>query len=85
MTNPTTATDTATEFQVGATYTTRFACDADSHLAYTVVKRTKKFITIEDHHGDTNRVGVTVGCDGAEYAFPTGKYSMAPIIRADRQ
>lgn len=70
-------------FTVGETYTTRFACDADSRLAYTVVKRTAKFITIRDHHGHTVRVGVKTGFEG-EYALPQGAYSMAPVIRANR-
>jgi hypothetical protein len=69
-----------TSFQTGETYCTRSMCDWDCIFKFTVVKRTAKFITIDDGHS-TKRVGVTV-VDGVEYAKPYGNYSMCPVIRA---
>lgn len=70
-------------FAVGTTYTTTLACSSTTRLVYTVLKRTAKFITIEDHHGEVRRVGVKTD-DQGEWALPDGNYSMAPTIRAAR-
>lgn len=70
-------------FKVGKTYTTRFICDADSILRGTVTKRTAKFVTFEVENFGTKRVGVRTW-DGDEVCSPLGRYSMAPIFRADR-
>ena len=70
---------TTTTFQVGATYSTRFICDHDSILSITIAKRSKCFLTT------TERKRVKVYEDnGVEYCYPTGIYSMAPIVRADK-
>lgn len=82
MNTTTTATKTET-FQVGTTYTTRFATDATSVLSYTVTRRSAKFVTLTDAFGDTVRVGIKTDERG-EWALPQGTYSMAPVIRADR-
>lgn len=73
----------AASFKVGTTYSTRFACNADTKISFKVVRRTAKFITVEDDRGNTNRVGVKTDGEG-EWALPTGSYSMAPVIRASR-
>ena len=78
-----TTTSTAT-FEVGTVYTTRFATDAESVLRFRVVRRSARFVTVEDLvDGATARVGVKIR-DGVETALPLGSYSMAPVIRADR-
>lgn len=71
------------KFEVGKTYTTRFATDADSVLRGTVVKRTAKFVTLDMGHFGMKRVGVRVW-DGDESCSPLGRYSMAPVFRASR-
>lgn len=71
----------ATTFRIGATYTTGEGHDYVWH--FTVTARTAKFITLVDKYGDTSRVGV-YSFDGIEHALPLGRYSMAPIISADR-
>jgi hypothetical protein len=68
-------------FEVGKTYSTRSACDYDCVFSYTVVKRSAKFITVRDKFGKGTRCGVSEW-NGAESAFPEGRYSMAPSIQA---
>ena len=70
-------------FQVGHTYRTRSACDWDCIFSYTVVSRTAKFLTLDDGY-QVRRVGVRVW-DGRETASPEGRYSMSPLITADRE
>ncbi len=78
-TNTTTATHT---FQIGESYNTG-RC-GDYVWSFTVIARTAKFITIQDDDdARTYRVGIWVS-DGVEKALPLGRYSMAPVIFADR-
>ena len=73
------------KFEVGQTYKTRFTNDSNFTLTFTVIKRTKKFITIvDDSTGEIKRVGVII-LEGKEWAYPMGKYSMAPMINAERK
>lgn len=84
-------------FEVGNVYECRSACDYDCVFSWRVTARTEKFITVEDLTlGKTKRVGVSIMETGAyddngqyytylaEYAYPNGHYSMAPVICADR-
>jgi hypothetical protein len=71
-----------TKFQIGKTYITRLACDLDCILQFTIVKRTDKFITFTDWQGKQSRAGV-FQIDQVEHCFPTGRYSMAPVISAN--
>jgi len=66
-----------TQFQVGQSYSTRSACDADCKIGTQIIKRTAKTVTVAS--GKTYRVTVY---DGVECFRPLGNYSMAPIIRA---
>jgi len=77
-------TATATQFEVGQTYTTRSACDYDCIFIFTVIKRTAKFITVVDKFERETRCGVKTW-NGVECAYPMGQYSMAPVISADRK
>lgn len=70
-------------FEVGQKYVTRFACDADTKIYVTVVKRTEKMITVKDDNGRTySRKLIT--SYGREM-FRTASYSMAPMFSADRK
>lgn len=75
-------------FQVGTSYTMRFVGDANATVAFTVVARTAKTVTIEAPGVPTKRVGVRSSglfADAAvESCYPLGRYSMAPVLRADR-
>jgi len=71
-------------FEVGKTYTDRSIGDHNCIFSFTVVRRTAKFITLDEVQGDKNkRVGVQVW-EGVETAKPFGTYSMCAVIRADR-
>lgn len=79
----TTTTTTITTFQIGETYTTGAA--ADYVWEFTVIGRTAKFLTLLTEDGETIRVGCSISpYDGVEKALPLGRYSMAPVISADR-
>lgn len=69
------------KFVAGAMYQGRLIGDADSVIRLTVSKRTEKTITTSE--GKSLRVALTH--DGCEFVRPCGRYSMSPIIRADRQ
>ena len=73
-------------FTTGNIYTAQSACDSNCVWSFIVIKRTAKFITIQDvtfpERPDEKpvRVGVKTGNDG-EWAMPMGTYSMCPVIR----
>lgn len=73
-----------TAFVPGKTYRLTFIGDSNLHVAYRVVKRTAKFITITDGT-DTIRCGVKALYDGVEYCLPFGSYSMSPSLAADKE
>lgn len=74
------------KFEIGKTYSTRSACDWDTIFSYTVIARTEKTVTLEDKHGHVSRRGVKPDYDGvAEACYPEGRYSMCPLIKADRE
>jgi hypothetical protein len=72
----------AVRFEVGKTYTCRSICDHDTIYSFTIIARTDKRITFEQHGKRTTR-GVSV-YDGVESCKPHGSYSMCAVIRADR-
>lgn len=77
-------TQNAMMFEVGNTYVMGWIGDSELKTPFIVVKRTKCFVTLQDV-----RTGETVRCktyfyNGVESCQPTGNYSMAPILRADK-
>lgn len=74
------------KFEIGKTYSTRAACDWDTIYSWTVIARTAKTVTLEDKHGHVSKRGVKADYDGiAEACYPDGRYSMCPVIKADRE
>lgn len=73
-------TNETIKFKVGETYATRSASNHDCIIRFKIVKRTAKFITVEER-GETSRRGVYVH-DGVEHCKPNGTYSMCAIIDA---
>jgi hypothetical protein len=67
-------------FEAGKTYTGRYITDSDSIHRMTVAKRTEKQITTSEG----KRLKVHTDEQGDEYVYPHGRYSMAMIIRAER-
>jgi hypothetical protein len=70
------------KFEIGKTYTTRSIGDYDCIYSFTVIKRTEKFVTVENRFGEVVRRKVKM-VDDVEW-FIDGNYSMAPIFRADK-
>ena len=71
------------QFEIGKTYTTGES--RDYVWRFTVISRTKKFITVVgDFHNsnESKRIGVRE-VRGVECATPLGSYSMCPYIFAD--
>jgi hypothetical protein len=67
------------KFEIGKTYFTRSICDHDMIITITVASRTAKRIKTTE--------GKTLGVseyEGIEQVRPWGRYSMCPVIGADR-
>jgi hypothetical protein len=77
---------TATElkaFEVGRTYSCRSICDYDCVWTYTIVARTAKTITTAC--GKTFRIISKLSeATGVEKVFPQGRFSMCPVLSADK-
>ena len=69
------------KFEVGKSYYYRFACNYDTVVTVTVVKRTAKTITIDDDGEKLTRKIYIL--DGAEHVA-IAHYSMAPTLDATR-
>nr|DAS01072.1 MAG TPA: hypothetical protein [Caudoviricetes sp.] len=72
---------TVKTFEVGKRYFMRSACDHEIMWVYTVISRTKKFVTLQDDKGRVRRRGVYV-YHNEEHANPLGTFSMAPVLAA---
>jgi len=75
-------------FEVGKTYGCRSVCDYDCVWLFTVLKRTDKTITVMED-GEVNPRSLRINSvasnyRGAESVYPLGKYSMCPILSADK-
>lgn len=76
-------TNTVTAFEVGATYFCRSICDSDCIFSFEIIKRTDKTVWIKSaSRTKARRVRVW---DGVECIDPHGRYSMSPILSADRK
>lgn len=73
---------TVKTFEVGKRYFMRSACNYEVVWVYTVISRTKKFVTLQDDKGRVRRRGVYV-YRNEECANPLGSFSMAPVLAAD--
>lgn len=75
-----------TNFQAGATYGFRFINDSSTVHEITIIRRTTKSVWIADPHDATATVrrGIRVH-NGVERIDPHGRYSMAPVLSADRE
>jgi hypothetical protein len=75
------------EFKVNGTYSTRSICDHNCIWTFTVLKRTKSTITITDGKKvKTCRINKKYSeYNNAETIFPLGKYSMCPVLSADKE
>lgn len=68
-------------FEVGKRYFMRSACNYEAVWVYTVISRTKKFVTLQDDKSRVRRRGVYV-LNNEERTNPLGTFSMAPVLAA---
>lgn len=76
------------KFEVGKTYCTEFACDSNLVISAKCVKRTASTVTMvtKMYGAKTYRImRESALFFGAEAIRPYGRYSMAPIIDANRE
>jgi len=76
------------KFETGKTYTTRLIGDSNLRFDFEVLGRTAKTMVIGElcmgnAVRSVKRVKIRVD-NNVETALPMGRYSMAPVIRADR-
>lgn len=71
-----------TSFKVGLTYAARSPGDYNCIFTFPVLARSAKSITIRAHGKEVRR-GITAR-DGVETVAPLGRYSMSPILCADK-
>lgn len=69
-------------FTVGIEVKSRSVCDHDCIFSATVTKRTAKMVTFAGTMLEPKTCKIHVDCDGNEFAFPYGQYSMAPVFKA---
>ena len=70
-------------FIAGRSYSTASACDHNAIFQYKVISRRLTTITIIKE-GKEKRCKIYTDDHGVEYFLPEGKYSMCPVIRANR-
>jgi len=70
------------KFEVGKEYSCRSICDSNCIFRYTIVSRTDKTVVISSNDGDGKQRKKIFITDGIEWIYPSGFYSMCPIIRA---
>lgn len=81
----TTIDDTSTDFRLGATYWHAFAGDSAARVVWAAVARTRCFVTLRNVADPQDCVRCRVRrIDGVEQCEPMGRYSMSPILRANR-
>lgn len=73
-------------FEAGKTYTCRSVCDHDTVFSWDCIKRTAKTLTLKKSNtafskNESFRVKIYTDSEGNEYALPSGRYSMCPVIR----
>lgn len=75
------------KFEIGATYTMNSPCMHDCVWSFTVKARTAQTITLAYGEKETIRCRINREISeyrGAESVYPLGRYSMAPILSADK-
>lgn len=74
------------KFEVGRSYYMTSICDSDFVLLYTVTARTAQTITITDGKkvSKCRILKADSAYCNAETVMPFGRYSMSPVLHADR-
>lgn len=75
----------AKKFEIGKSYSMHSPCDTECIWTYKVIARTAKTITLQSRDGIQKcRVSESPIFD-AETCTPLGRYSMSPILTAERE
>lgn len=73
------------KLKAGKIYFMRSVCDYNCIWNCRVIKRTAKFVTLKvDGEKDPVRCKV-FEYENVEYCYPLGKYSMAPMLTAEKE
>ena len=73
------------KFEEYKTYTNNFIGDAELFFDYSIARRTDKFAwIIGKNEREIKRVKIHIYND-VEYVYPMGRYSMAPVLKADKE
>lgn len=73
------------KFIAGREYSTPSIGDQNCIYRFTVTRRTAKTVWITGGYiKEPSRRTITVSSDGTETIMPLGRYSMAPMLRADK-
>lgn len=74
------------KFEIGTTYAMRSPCDHNCIWSFTVTARTAQTITLDDGKKAIKcRINKQVSeWNNAETVYPLGRYSMAPVLTADK-
>ena len=74
-----------TNFKTDKTYFTRFIGDSESKIFMKVIKRTAKSLRVKiDGIAELKTLRISI-FDDCEMVRPLGKYSMCPIINAEKE
>ena len=73
-----------TRFIKHNTYSTRSSCNRESIYTFEIIKRTEKSVWILEAGEKEIIRRKIIMYDGIESIYPIGKYSMAPILRANK-
>lgn len=77
------------QFISGKTYTLRLATDHDSIMAFRIARRSQASVWLQRLSSEGQPTGEPVRRsivphNGSETCFPLGRYSMAPILSAEK-
>ena len=75
------------KFEVGKVYYMKSTFDCECVWEYTVISRTEKTVRLKDNETGNEiscRIAKALAGELGEKVYPIGKYSMAPVLRAER-
>ena len=75
------------KFEVGKLYQMASPCDHNCIWRYTVTARTKATITLVSVRGEVLKCRISKDSNytGVETVYPLGKYSMCPVLNAEKR
>ena len=70
------------KFKINDTYRMNWIGDSELKTPVKIIGRTEKTVLIIDLHSKEQKRCKINFYDNQEYIFPTGRYSMAPVLKA---